>query len=135
LTFERSAAQAIVNDAGAGGALALHYLSRMNLQMDFVLDVAASTSDSSNGADGNIFAEARGNWSFNGSGLVGPRGDQLTAASFPWTGSVTLPILGGVSVPLAGVTAPTAWTMLPIQVLENMGQPIFNIAAVNGTFQ
>lgn len=88
----------------------------MSLQARFILDVAASATDSSN----SYWGISRVNWSFNGSGIV-----ENIAAWLPWTGDKT-----------AQVVIPNAWAYLtaPTEEDPNPSQSIFNVLGQKVTF-
>ena len=77
------------------------YVQRINLVLQFQLDVAAETTDTSNNANQLYWGEAGVNWTFNGSGTINTYLD--------WTG------VG------AGVTAAGgfAWTQFPTLMPED----------------
>ena len=79
--------------------------------LTFNLDVAASTSDTTNGANNSYWGDARAPWSFNGNGTVGGPPAAFGGPGWVWTGS-----------PAAGVTAPTGWAALPLTA-EAYGAP------------
>jgi hypothetical protein len=107
------------------GTLPYNLLKTTNINIQFQLDVAASTTATSNGANNAYWGEARGNWSFNGSGSVAYNSKTGT---FTWTPNPTTPTSTG-----AGVFPSTAWTSLTL-TSEPISEEIFNTLRSEVTF-
>jgi hypothetical protein len=94
-------------------------LNQISLIANFTLDVAASTTDTSNGANNSYWAEDRVNWTFNGTGTVGPLNPRTN--NILWVGD-------GAGIPDA------SWSVLAAPTLENTSGDIFNNQALRTTF-
>jgi hypothetical protein len=100
-----------------------HQLAYITLFVNFKLDVAASTVDSSNGASLGYWGEAGGNWAFYGSGSVSGYDAASVKDSFTWRPLVN-PF--GITIPLAGDYPPQGgWASLSF-TSESVSGPIFN---------
>ncbi len=89
-------------------------LTNLSLIWNFTLDVAASTTDISNGANNSVWGEYRANWSFNGTGAVeGPN------TVWRWTGDG------------AYTNGDASWAALAAPTQEDYGGQVFNDAGFN----
>jgi hypothetical protein len=82
LTFQQATGPAIGNPNQIDANF--RRLDRVVLNMQFSLDVAASTADTSNGANNSYWGEQRAAWTFNGTGNIGAY--DIFTNNFPWIG-------------------------------------------------
>ena len=98
----------------------LRRLNQINLLAQFVLDVAASTADTTNGANNSYWAQYRANWAFNGSGTVAPFNPNTNNVLWEGVGAYT--------------NGDASWAALAAPTPENISGPIFNQANAISTF-
>jgi hypothetical protein len=93
------------------------YLQAVNYTAAFTLDVAAQTTDTTNGANLSFWGQARANWSFNANGDV--LGPAANAGPITWYGN-------GAGVTATGFTANASGALMPESYGGQTANTLFN---------
>jgi len=119
LTFQQATFGQLNNSPN--GIADYRRLTRIRLNINFNLDLAAQTKDTSNGANNFYWGEFRSEWYFNGTGNVG--GFNANASeNFKWTSDG------------AKVESRSQWSVLPLPTQEDVNPPIANTLFGSATF-